>query len=177
MNTAAFLVPSNTVMTLTGLRMATVEKKLKPSLLERLMDGAGSFLFALFAPQYFESNAVKFTDDAIWFKGAAAELWEGNFDVRNIVADLTGRLERQKSSLMRVRKKMLDIQQNSDASPHVKNAAGRMVASVVDLFDSLEALRWTLLELEANHSNISGDYSASTPEGISELFARIKQEA
>ncbi|MBK7000516.1 MAG: hypothetical protein IPH35_11295 [Rhodoferax sp.] len=116
------------------------------------------------------------TDDAIWFKGVAKELWDANEDVRQSAPLLLSKLQRSQEQILKTRKESLDLMQEELASPAFKQAVTHMLEASVDLFDSIEAFRWTLMELEANHSPRSEGWVATTPEGVEELFRRIQQE-
>lgn len=178
MNCAAFAAPgSNAVMDLTGRRIKKVERKLQLSSLTRWVDGVLASVFEKWAVRSLEKMAVRYTDDAIWFKGVAAEAWDDNLDVRNNVNALTSRLEITKGKLLTFRNEMLKIQQFPGATRDIRDACGHVIFSVVDLFDAIEAFKWTLMELEANYSPRIKGYCAETPEGVAELFKRIKQEA
>lgn len=176
MTYAACAASGNTVMELTGRRIESVEKKLYPSPLVRWVSGAFASVFEQIAVRYFEAMAVVNTDNAIWFRGVAAEAWGENIDVRERMGAMPARVERIKTSLMDVREKMLALEQRSDTSPAIKTAAANVAFSVVDLFDALESFKWTLLELEANHSPISEGYSASSPQELEKLFDQMALE-
>lgn len=178
MNCAAFAASgSNAVMDLTGRRIEKVERKLQLSSFARWVDGIVASVFEKWAVRSLEKMAVRYTDDAIWFKGVAAEAWDDNLDVRDDINVLTARLEITKGKLLAFRNEMLKVQQLPGATHGIREACGHVIFSVVDLFDAIEAFKWTLMELEANYSPRSKGYSAETPEGVAELFKRIKQEA
>lgn len=177
MTSAAFAATGNTVMDLTGRRIEKVDKELQPSWLTRCCGFVSRFVFEALAVRSLEAMAVKFTDDAIWFKGVATESWGDNIDVRSVMRTMVPRLERLKASLLSIRKDMLKLQNNPRCSQAVKEAVGFVVGSLVDLFESIEAFKWTLLELEANHSPIHEGFAAQSPEELDRLFKRIQQNA
>lgn len=177
MTTAVIALSDSTVMELTGRRIKRVNTELSASHM-------GQSLVVRLASSMFESMhlyllgklASRFRDDAIWFKGAAKDAWDGNVDVRASLPRITPKLEKIKTSLLEFRKDLLDMQQRKGTTEKTKHALGRTVAAAVDLFDSVEAFRWTLLELEANYSPISQGWVANTPEELDQLFARMALE-
>lgn len=177
MTSAALAAPGSTVMDLTGRRIKKVDKDLQPSLFTRCVRHMGKFVFEALAVRSLESMAVRFTDDAIWFKGVSTESWDDNIDARGPMVAMIPRLEGLKASLLHIRKDMLALQQNVHCPQAVKQAAGHVVSSAVDLFDAIEAFKWTLWELEANHSPIHEGYTAQSPEELARLFERIQHNA
>lgn len=178
MTCAAFAASgSNTVMDLTGRRIENVEKKLQASSFTKWIGAVVVSVFEPLAVRWLEARAVKWTDDAIWFKGVSAEAWDENLDVRGRIDGLTVRLDKLKGLLRSVRADMVELQQHPNNTPAIKAATGHAIFGLVDLFDAIEAFKWTLMELEANYSPVSEGWAANTPEGVADLFKRIQQEA
>lgn len=177
MNCAAFAASGgSTVMDLTGRRIEKVEKKLQPSSFAKWVSNVVVSVFENWAVRRLESSAVKWTDDAIWFKGVAAEAWDENLDVRGDVEGLTARLEKLKNLLRLARAELVELQQHVGGNHAIKAAAGHAIFGLVDLFDAIEAFKWTLMELEANYSPISEGWVAHSPEELDQLFARLALE-
>lgn len=172
MMSAAMAAPGSTVMDLTGRRLNKVDKELRASSHAASMGGLFASVFTWLFARRFDSMAVKFTDDAIWFKGLSSEVWTENTDVRNGLIACLPRLEAQKKRLLELRKALLDFERQAGRV----DAITRLSISAVDLFESIEAFKWTLLELEANHSPISEGYAAHSPDELDKLFARMAME-
>lgn len=177
MTCAALGVTGNTVLVLTDRRIEKVDKELQPSWLVRLRTLVIRFAFEAPAIRALQAMAVNFTDDSIWFKGVATESWGDNIDVRSVIKTMVPRLERLKASLLSIRAQMLKLQKSPHSSLALKDASGIVINSLVDLFEAIEGFKWTLMELEANHSPIDEGYTASTPDEVAQLFKRIQQEA
>ncbi len=62
-------------------------------------------------------------------------------------------------------------------APDVAQYFDRTKESTMELFDEIELLRWDAMEWQADASPISDGWYANTPEGVADLFKRLKQEA
>lgn len=175
MNTAAMSYNASAVMALTGQRIEKVNKELQASHLRPVRWAVA--LFDLWFVPRIDGMTMRFTDDAIWFKGVDKEVWEANDDVRESAPTLIAKLLSTQERLLIGRKELLDLAKEEYISPAVKRSLTSMLAANADLFDAIESFRWTLMDLEANHSPRSEGWVATTPEGVEELFRRIQQEA
>lgn len=177
MNTTAMSVNAGVVMELTGRRIDKVNRELQLPHIGHTwpMRLVMSVLDVWFVRRIGQLTS-QLMDDAIWFKGVDKELWDANEDVRGSSQRLLQSLQRTQETLMVARKKALDLAQHEFASPALQQATSGAVAACVDLFDSIESFRWTLMELEANHSPRSEGYFASTPDALDDLFAKIDLE-
>jgi hypothetical protein len=175
MNAAAMSFNSGAVMELTGQRIEKVNKELHASHLKPLRWAIA--LFDLWFVPRIDRMAMRLMDDAIWFKGVDKEVWQANDDVRESTPTLLPKLLSTQEQLLTVRKELLELSQHKLTSPGARRSLSNMLAANADLFDSIESFRWTLMELEANHSPRSEGWVATTPEGVAELFRRIQQEA
>lgn len=177
--TAATSAYTDTLVKLTGKHIADVDARVQKT---QVSNGFERFVWSFFdkltAPRI-ERIVVTLTDQTIWFEGAFKRYWDENLDVRPHIAKLVPQLEGLKASLLNSRKSLLrvsDVTKNTSATRSYAALKAFAVASS-DLFDAIEAFRWTLMELEANYSPIDEGYTASTPDEVAQLFKRIQQEA
>lgn len=176
---AVAVAPFNSVVDLTTKRLDKVNDELrKPNAVRGFAAWCIDYLEAI--PVYFLSRlSSSLTDDAIWFRGLAQEISTENLDVRPLLqmAKMHERLDKIKADLRKLREGMLDTQQKSPKQSALYESAAKVASSATDLFDAIESLRLCLVEQEANFSAIDEGYSASSPEELASLFARLKQEA
>lgn len=177
MTCATLDTSGNTVMDLTGRRIEKVDRELQPSWFKRCCWFVNKLVFEALAVRSLEAMAVKYTDDAIWFKGASAELWDDNQDVRDHMGVMIPRLDGLKVSLLKIQKDMLSLQSKASQFKSLQQAAVHVSSSAFDLFNAIEAFKWTLLELEANCSPIHEGYTAQSPEELARLIERIQHNA
>lgn len=176
MSAVALQAPVGTVMNLTGRRLDKVQRELNRTDCSSWINGWMLSIFQKFIAYNLRRWSIQYTDDAIWFKGVAKEAWDNNIDSTNSLKSLLPRLERIKSDTQSVREKLLLLRNRETTTATLSIAIDDFLASSADLFESIENFRWTLLELQANHSEIREGFSACTPENIDDLFSRLKQE-
>lgn len=122
-----------------------------------------------------------FIDDAIWFKGVDKEIWNtfvhhSHSETYRPFASLVQRIERSKNKLIESRHRLMERQSEAGTSQAVRAAISSALVAEVDLFDAIEAFRWTLIEMQADCSPKSEGYIANTPEELDALFKRMALE-
>lgn len=114
------------------------------------------------------------TDQAIWFKGATQEIWDGSVDLDlEKINPLADRLDHLLESLNGLRTQLNDV---SETKTTLASAKRRAMASCIDLHDSVSAFRWALLEYEASQAVRVPGYFAETPDALEALFDKITSE-
>lgn len=178
MSVGSLALADSTVIALAGKRMNRVDHEITLSQLgEGLVGRMVAAVSTSLATRLMNRMANRFADDAIWFKGAAEDVWGDNIDVRSTSHLIYPRLEKSMREQRSLRQMLLELQKQRGTHPQLKRAVENLLSQLTELFDAMEALRWTLLELEANHSKIATGYSATSPEEFDQLFARLEREA
>lgn len=124
-------------------------------------------------------NAANMNDAAIWFTGLSKSLMNENADVRPYVDAVVEQIDRVKKNINDNRRAQRQFRERH----HRLINNGLLLAMDFDnsasarLFEAFDEFKWTLLELQANHSPRDEGYAASTPEDLAALFERIKSEA
>lgn len=113
---------------------------------------------------------------ALVFKGASKELWDTNLNVGVSERQLIDEIEQLQPVLRKVHADLIDIRPLLK-TPTLQGALDLAVFALVDMFDAAEELRWTLMELQANHSRLDQSWFANTPEGILGLFGQLQNAA
>jgi len=170
---SAAVLEAASVMQLTGRHIEKVNKDLRVSARGGWLARAFSQVFGALVTGILNKDALRMEDSAIWFKGAARFALEANLDPRDELAAMLLEIEKLKASMQRSRAQGMELRGHIGSS---LPALDRVLAAQADLFEAVEAFRWTLLELQANHSTISEGYAATTPDGLDALFDRMAQE-
>lgn len=126
---------------------------------------------------FFNRFARRFTDDAIWFRGVAAEICNQSFDdqpkVQEYLEPMMAELDTVKNSLREMRGLLLRYQVETESSPKLHAARSAVLAASNDLFEASENLRWALLEMQANSAKRLPGMYADNSEALDELFSKL----
>ena len=177
MSHASMIGPHTSVMDLTDRRINHVQRHVKWSKIEALASGFIASILSRFVESMLKRMAASFSDDTIWFRGAAQSLWRENFDIAEHSEVLINRLDSLKGKLQRLRERLLDEGTGNLDYGRVRIAKTQLIASISDLFESVEEFKWTIKELEANHSSCDHSMTASSPEELANLFKKLTQVA
>lgn len=173
MSYASMIGPHASVMDLTDRRINHVQRHVKWSKLETFASGFVATILSHFVESMLKRMAASFSDDTIWFRGAAQSLWRENVDISDHSAVLISRLDSLKGKLQLLREKLLTDGPGNLNHGRVRAAKTLLVASISDLFESVEEFKWTIKELEANHSTRNPGMKATSPEELAELFKKL----
>ncbi len=176
-----YSVQENMVLSLAGQRLAKADRDVqRTAQCEKKVGWLPRFLLNRVSTYVFTRLARSCTDDAIWFRGVAQEISircdDEAFDLEGFRASVEPHLERLKGNLREIRADLLSFDVDGKDYPKFENARATLLVSLTDLFESVENLRWCIMELQANRAECLPGYVASTPEELESMFKSLLQQ-
>lgn len=117
-------------------------------------------LFAGFAARILRSAAKELVSQAVWFKGAKAQLAMELEDGKPLVSEnLIAALEKLEDDILICREKMLKLLTDGEKKglpEPIAAAISAWISAAVDLHDALVEFRWAAMEAEADADIKSG---------------------
>lgn len=173
------VVRENMVWDLTDQRLERVGRSVsRTALYEKKASSLPNFLLNRFSAWMLARMARRFTDDAIWLRGIAQELRDRedahvNCDLDRYEAELGPKLLEHKNDLRNIREGLLSLQFDDDKAQSARNA---LLAALADLFESVESLRWSILESLADNAPRVPGMQANSAEALDELFKKLEEQ-
>jgi len=162
------------VMALAGQHIEKVGRDLRsPSFLVRFVASPVRLLLLW----WLKKQSDKCTENAIFFKGVSRRFLEMDADADGVLATWLPKIDELKTLVLTLREGSLGLHQKVGGdNSELAVACANLLAAQSDLFEALEDFRWTLLELEANHSRRTEGYTATTPDAVDAMFERMHND-
>lgn len=175
------MVRENMVWDLTDRRLNRVGRSVnRTAFYEKKSGGLPAFILNFVGGLMFRYLTRRFTDDAIWFRGAAQEISclceDKNVDLDHSVPVIQPTLDDLKSNLRNIRADLLRYQADTNPSNKLYIVRSNLLAALTDLFEAVEDFRWALLEAQADRSKRLQGFGATNADELDALFKQLERQ-
>ena len=176
-----YAVQENMVLSLAGQRLVKADRDVqRTAQCEKKVGWLPRFLLNRVSTYVFTRLARSCTDDAIWFRGVAQEIAircdDEAFDLENFSSSVESHLDSLKLNLRDIRGDLLSFDVDGKDYPKFENARATLLVALTDLFESIENLRWCIMELQASRADHLSGYVANSPEELENMFKSLLQQ-